>query len=204
MNANNQDALKQVELITNQLQKEAASLNQTLQALLSKQDALNVSTKKSSEVYKTLADQIDKTKGSLKTITDEINKGMQALTAYSGSAQQNIALLTALTLAHNRLVQSQGISSATVQQLQVNIVSLTNVISSQTATVTKSKEAFDFHKGSVDAFKSSFEKLKEGAGSFGPVLGSVSSGFNALKTGSASGRCFHRTSSGLFLFSIDR
>lgn len=179
----NADALKQIDVITNQLQKEAASLNQTLQALLSKQDTLIASTKKNSEAYKTLADQIDKTKGNLKTITDEVNKGLQALTAYSGSAQQNIALLTALTLAYNRLVQSQGISSATVQQLQVNIVSLTNVIGSQTATITKSKEAFDFHKGSVDAFKSSFEKLKEGAGSFGPVLGSVSSGFNALKTG---------------------
>lgn len=183
MNTNNQDALKQVEIITNQLQKEAASLNQTLQALLSKQDVLNASTKKSSEAYKTLADQIDKTKGSLKTITNEINKGMQALTAYSGSAQQNIALLTALTLTYTRLVQSQGISSATVQQLKVNIVSLTNVIGLQTATVTKNKEVFDFHKGSVDAFKSSFDKLKEGAGSFGPVLGSVSTGFNALKTG---------------------
>ena len=82
MDTNNPNGLKQVEVIINQLQKEAASLNQTLQALLSKQDALNASTKKSSEAYKTLADQIDKTKGSLKTITDEINKGMQALAAY--------------------------------------------------------------------------------------------------------------------------
>jgi hypothetical protein len=183
MTENTQDALKQVEAITNQLKQDAASLNETLQTLLTKQNSLNIGTKKNSDAYKALADQIDKTRSSLKTITDEINKGMQALTAYSGSAQQNIALLAALTMAYNRLTQTQSASTGLVQQLQVNIVSLTNVVSSQTAAVTKSKEAFDFHKGSVDTFKSSFDKLKEGAGSFGPVLGSVSSGFNAMKTG---------------------
>ncbi|MDR6944693.1 hypothetical protein [Mucilaginibacter pocheonensis] len=183
MTGNNQDVLKQVELITNQLKQDAAALNQTLQTLISKQDALTAGTKKNSNAYQSLASQIDKTKSSLKNITDEINKGMQALNAYNGSAQQNIALLAALTMAYNRLTQSQGVSTALVQQLQVNIVSLTNVVGSQTAAVTKSKEAFDFHKGSVNAFKSSFDKLKEGAGSFGPVLGSVSSGFNAMKTG---------------------
>ncbi len=146
MNENNQDALKQVTGITSQLKQEAVSLNQTLQTLLAKQDALNAGTRKSSEAYKSLADQINKTRDSLKTITDEINKGIQALTAYSGSAQQNIALLAALTMAYNRLTQSQSSSAAVVQQLQVNIISLSNIVSSQTATVTKSKEAFDFHK----------------------------------------------------------
>ncbi len=179
----NPDGLKLAEKIITQLKQDTLVLKDTLQALITKQEELTTSTKKSSEPYKTLSEQIGKTKEALKATTEEITNGLKAINDYTGTVQQNLAILIALKTAYDRLSQTQSTSKTTIQQLQINIVSLTGVVNKQTESVKKSKEAFDFHKGSVEAFKSTFDELKEHAGTFGPVISSVSNGFNSLKTG---------------------
>ncbi len=69
------------------------------------------------------------------------------------------------------------------QRLQGSVNAANSVLSAQATTVTNNKTAFDGHKLVIDHLKTSFDKIKDVSGEFGPSLQEAADGFQTMKSG---------------------
>jgi len=184
--------LIQVEADTDQLEKNVTDLNQTLDGLLQKQKQLTNSGQQNTKAFNDMAVQIKATQATIESHTKAIDNqskaidnNVKSLGSSNNTLQQNKDMMVSLLQQYNSLAKSEGDHSDKLKALNIQIGSLSNTISQQVVDITKSKDAFDAHKATVDALSSSFEKLSAATGAFGPGLKEAAESFNTMKTGLA-------------------
>lgn len=179
----NKQIISDVNTSTDQLKNQAIEINKSLDDLLKRQKDLVAAGEKSGKAYQDVATQVRVAKDAIKEITAQIDENIKSLNLSKNSLQQNKGFLQALMAQYDELSKSQGNNSKEVKALNIQIGTLSNTIANQEEKLTKSRQVFDAHKSTNEAFKESFDKLNKVSGNFGPSLQEASEGFNALKSG---------------------
>jgi hypothetical protein len=173
----------EVEAETGEFNKSATELNKTLDDLLKKQKQFTDGSKDNTKALQDLAAQIK----AVKTAFDSQAKAIEDNTKVNSSSKtglaQNKEALDALLKKYEDASRLLGDNSKNAQKLNKEIGTLTNTIVEQGTKLTESRKVFDLHKGTTDALKGSFDKLKDVSGDFGPSLKEAAEGFEVLKTG---------------------
>jgi hypothetical protein len=188
----NKKALIQVDAETGQVKQNIIDLNKTFDDLLQKQKQLAESGIQNSKVFLDTAAQlkaaqtaIEKYSQSIDNQSDALQDNTKAFELSNNTLKQNKNLMVSLLQQHERLFRTEGDHTEKVKALNTQISSLSNTLTGQITTLTKSRGAFDAHKATIDALSSGFARLKGASGIFGPVLQEAAKGFGVLKSGLA-------------------
>ena len=180
----------EVEAETDKLKQNVTELNQTLDGLLLKQKQLTDSGQQSTKAFSDIATQVKATQTALDNYkkavdghTTAINDNAKALNTSKGSLVQNKEALQGLLEKYDAISRAQGDNSKSAKALNQQIGTLSNAIKTQEKKVEESRKVFDVHTSTNNALKSSFDKLKNVPGDFGPSLKEAAEGFESLKTG---------------------
>jgi archaellum component FlaC len=175
----------QISADTDQLKDEVTGLNQTLDALLTRQQQLTASGQQNTRAFQDNAAQIKLTQTAIENHSKAIDDNVKALGTARGSLQQNLDLMAALIKEYAGLSKSAGDHSAKIKELNTQIGALSNTIAGQGQVLGKSTEAFDEQKDSVADLNYGFSKLNNTTNNFGPALGQAAKGFETLRSGMA-------------------
>ncbi len=172
-----------VEAETGELKKSITDINQTLDALLQRQKSLGDGSKDTTKALKDLATQITAVKAAMETHSKAIDENSKMLSTSRSGLQQNKDALDALLQKYRAISNEQGDNSRKAKELNTQIGILSNTITHQNAKLEESRKIFDRQKATTEALKTSFDKLKNVSGDFGPSLKEAAEGFDYLKTG---------------------
>ena len=178
----------QVSADTDQLKDDISDLNQTLDALLNRQQQLTASGQQNTKAFQDNAAQIKLTQAAIENHSKAIDSNIKALGKAKSSLQQNLDLMAALIMEYETLSKSAGDHSAKIKELNIQIGALSNTIAAQEKALTKSTEAFNTQKVSVNGLASDYNKLNNTTSNFGPSLGAAAKGFETLKSGMLSAK----------------
>ncbi|MDB4903095.1 MAG: hypothetical protein JWQ63_2376 [Mucilaginibacter sp.] len=179
----NKKILIQVEAETDQLKKNVTDLNQTLDSLLQKQKQLTDAGLQNTKAFQDMAVQVKTAQTAIESHSKAIENNVKAIDSSNTTLQKNKDLMVSLLQQHDSLSKSEGDHSEKIKTLNTQISTLSNTITDQITSLTKSREVFDVHKATVNALSSSFDKLKGVSGTFGPSLEEAAKGFETLKSG---------------------
>jgi len=172
-----------VEADTDQVAQGIADLNQTLDSLLQKQKQLADAGQQTSAAFRDITSQAKSLQTAIDNHSKAVDNNVKALGTSNSALQQNKDKMVSLLQQYDNLSKSQGDHSAGVKALNEQIGTLSNTIAGQVTDLNKSREIFDVHKGTINALSSSFDKLKDVSGTFGPSLQDAAKGFDAMKSG---------------------
>jgi len=103
---------------------------------------------------------------------DKTAKQQKTSTSASKGAMEGLALSTSK-------------ASGKTKELQSGTGAATTALNQQASAVTTNKTKFDAHKATMDLLKTSFDKIKDVSGIFGPSLQEAAKGFDLMKNGLA-------------------
>lgn len=172
-----------VEAETGELTQSVTELNKTLDTLLQKQKQLSDAGLQNTKVFADMTTQIKRLQSAVSGHNKAVDDSTKALNTSKSALQQNKENLDLLKKQYDALVAAQGDNAKGTKELNTQIGLLTNTITEQEKKIGDSRKAFDIHKGTTDALKVSFDKLKNVSGDFGPSLKEAADGFDALKSG---------------------
>jgi hypothetical protein len=163
---------KRLEDVNKQVTANATALNSSSTAAKANESAIASLTTQLQSNAKATGDSASKAKElggsisalgqSIKKQNSSVNESKSALKGHAGSMEK---------------------SAASAQKLQTNVTQADAALTAQASAVTQNKTSFDAHKATMEALKSSFDKLKGVSGDFGPSLEEAAKGFDSLKSG---------------------
>jgi len=125
-------------------------------------------------------DKYSKTVGDSSKKVSDLNTAIKSLTS---TAQQQQTQITQSQAALNANSKSLSDNADQAQSLQSGLNSVSQALQQQQSAVDQNKASFDAHKLTMDHLKTSFDKIKDVSGEFGPSLQDAAQGFNLMKSG---------------------
>ena len=180
---NNIQPLQDANNTADKLSTSVSSLNKTINGLQDSQKKLSDTFQDSSKVFKDNFSSIQDIGIALKKTNQVFDENAKVLNLSNGLMAQNKAQLNSLLEQYGNLNKQVGDHGKSIDNLNNRIGQLSITIADQEKKLIKSRDTFDFHAKSIDALKSSFDKIKGAAGDFAPQLESVTKGFNTMKSG---------------------